>query len=56
MAWWDLYRATGDTAFRELYQESIEPALSNSASFFPDGASRPKPWIACTPTCIFWKA
>jgi hypothetical protein len=42
MAWWDLYRATGDTAFRELYQESIEPALANSASFLPDGAGRPK--------------
>ena len=36
MAWWDLSRATGDTAFRELYQESLDPALANSASFLPD--------------------
>ena len=42
MAWCDLSRATGDTAFRELYQESIDPALANSAGFLPDPAGKLK--------------
>ena len=42
MAWCDLSRATGDTAFRELYQESIAPALANSAGFLPDPAGKLK--------------
>jgi hypothetical protein len=42
MAWWDLYRATGDTAFRSLYRESLEPALANAPSFLPDAAGRLK--------------
>ncbi len=42
MAWWNLYRATGDTAFRELYQGSIDPALANSGGFLPDPAGRQK--------------
>jgi hypothetical protein len=42
MAWWGLFRATGDTAFREPYRESLEAALANSTSFLPDAAGRLK--------------
>ncbi|MGB7759562.1 MAG: hypothetical protein WBL61_07025 [Bryobacteraceae bacterium] len=42
MAWWDLYQATGETAFREPYQASLDLALANSAGFLPDPAGRLK--------------
>lgn len=42
MAWWDLYRATGETEFRDLYRESVDPALANSGGFLPDPAGRLK--------------
>jgi len=40
MAWWDLYRATGEAPFRELYGESLRPALDRAASFLSGGAGR----------------
>jgi len=40
MAWWDLYRATGDAAFRELYRESLTPALDRAAGFLSGGDDR----------------
>jgi hypothetical protein len=40
MAWWDLYRATGDTAFRDLYRESLERALADSPTFLSGAAGR----------------
>ena len=42
MAWWNLYRATGDSEFSVLYGESIDPALANSAGFLPDAGGRLK--------------
>jgi hypothetical protein len=42
MAWWDLHQATGETEFRDLYRESIDLAVANSASFLPDSAGRLK--------------
>ncbi|HEY1184374.1 MAG TPA: hypothetical protein VGE89_09320 [Bryobacteraceae bacterium] len=42
MAWWDLHQATGDTEFRDLYRESIDRAVANSASFLPDASGRLK--------------
>ena len=42
MAWRNLHEATGDTEFRDLYRESIDLALANSASFLPDSAGRLK--------------
>ncbi len=40
MAWQDLYRATGDTAFHVLYAQALESALANAAGFLPDAAGR----------------
>ena len=42
MAWWDLYRATGDAAFRDSYRESIALALADHSIFLPDAAGRLK--------------
>ncbi len=42
MAWADLYRATGDTTFRERYRQAVGTALANSAGFLPDAAGRSK--------------
>jgi hypothetical protein len=33
MAWWDLYRTTGDAPFRDLYRESLDRALADSPTF-----------------------
>ena len=35
MGWWELYGATGDAAFRELYREAFEQALDGCGSFLP---------------------
>jgi len=42
MAWWDLYQAAGDAAFRDLYRESLQSALANSAEFLPGDTDRLK--------------
>jgi hypothetical protein len=42
MAWWDLYQATGDTAFRVLYMQALESALASAPGFLPDAAGRLK--------------
>ena len=42
MAWWDLNRATGDTAFRDLYRQAVHAALGVSSGFLPDAAGRLK--------------
>jgi len=39
MAWWDLYCATGEASFRELYQGSVVAALDGASAFLP-GAGR----------------
>jgi len=40
MAWWDLYRATGDNAFRVRYGESVARAFGSHLSFLSDAAGR----------------
>ena len=33
LGWWELYRATGEAAFREPYRQTLEMALSGEAEF-----------------------
>ena len=40
MAWWDLYEATGDDAFREPYLRVLEASLATHASFLPGHPDR----------------
>ena len=40
MAWWDLAEATGDTAFREPYEKTLETALRTWQSFLPGHPDR----------------
>ena len=35
MGWWELCAATGDTAFRDLYRETLEAALKTYHGFLP---------------------
>ena len=35
MAWWELYGATGEAEFRELYRETLERALDGCGGFLP---------------------
>jgi hypothetical protein len=42
MAWADLYRVTGDTAFRLPYVQALESAMGGCAGFLADSAGRLK--------------
>ena len=38
MAWWDLFEATGDAAFREFYERALEFSLRQAPEFLPGHA------------------
>ena len=42
MAWWDLWEATGDARFCELYQHTLEECLRNFDGFLPGHSDRLK--------------
>jgi hypothetical protein len=42
MAWWDLWEATGDRCFRELYEACQEQSLATEQDFLPGHADRRK--------------
>jgi len=42
MAWWDLWEATGEGCYRELYEELREQGLRTAADFLPGHADRRK--------------
>jgi hypothetical protein len=42
MAWWDLWEATGDTCWRDLYAGLLEESLRTAPAFLPGHADRRK--------------
>lgn len=42
MAWWDLWEATGDARYRELYRSVLEASLRTAPEFLPGHSDRRK--------------
>jgi hypothetical protein len=53
MAWWDLFEATGDPAFREPYDRVLEHSLDAWTAFLPGHADRPKVMDRLHAFCYF---
>jgi hypothetical protein len=53
MAWWDLFEATGDEAFRQLYERVLEHSLRTCNGFLPGHPDRLKVMDRLHAFCYF---